>query len=269
MRKFYVSSLWFLAYIVLSCLFFLTTITSCITPKNMVYFQGDTLSPTIDTIRQNYVPIIQKNDMLSIVVGSLNPEANEIFNVASLRTAPPTGNGNNGPSVQPTGYLVSGDGSVELPLIGKVTVAGMEVQTAADSLNRRLKKYLKAPSVSVYIVNFKVSVLGEVNRPAVYTVADGKITLPEALSLAGDLTIYGKRDNVMIVREENGLRSYSRVDLTSRNIFDSPYYYLHKNDLVYVEPTKARLTGADRTYQVIPLVVSVVTAISLILFRFL
>ncbi|MCE7066124.1 polysaccharide biosynthesis/export family protein [Dyadobacter sp. CY326] len=268
MKKFYISSLWFFVYVILCSLFFLTSISSCIAPKKMVYFQGDSL-PSIDTIRQAYVPIIQKNDMLSVVVGSLNPEANEIFNMASLRSAPPTGNGNNGPSVQPAGYLVAGDGSVELPLIGKVKVAGLEVQAAADSLNRRLKKYLKAPSVSVYIINFKVSVLGEVNQPAVYTVADGKITLPEALSLAGDLTIYGKRDNVMIVREENGLRSYTRVDLTSRHIFDSPYYYLHKNDLVYVEPTKARLTGADRTYQVLPLVLSVVTAVSLILFRFL
>ncbi|WP_031527725.1 polysaccharide biosynthesis/export family protein [Dyadobacter crusticola] len=241
---------------------------SCITPKQMVYFQNSSPENTVDSIMQDYIPTIQKNDMLSITVGSLNLEANDIFNTVSQRAPSVAVNGGQATS-QPYGHLVFADGSIEMPLIGKVHVEGLELQQAADTLRRKLNKYLKAPSVAIHILNFKVSVLGEVNKPAVYTITDGKVTLPEALGLAGDLTIYGRRDNILVVREEKGKRAYTRVDLTSKAIFDSPYYYLHKDDLVYVEPAKARMTHADRAYQILPLSLSIITTVSLVLFRVL
>jgi polysaccharide export outer membrane protein len=243
---------------------------SCVSPKKIVYFQGDTLSRYVTDITHTYIPTIQKNDMLSIIVGSLSPEANEVFNAANQRASTSMSYGNGGaPSTQPFGYLVHNDGTIELPLVGKVAVEGLETEAAADTLRKRLNRYLKGPSVTIHNLNFKVSVLGEVNRPAVYNIPHEKITLPEVLSLAGDLTIYGRRENILIVREENGKREHVRVDLTSNAIFDSPYYYLHKNDLVYIEPTKARMNANSRGFQVVPIVLGIVTALSVVLFRFI
>lgn len=244
-------------------------ITSCVSPKTIVYFQGDSLKYSAQTISQNYVPTIQPNDLLSIVVGSLNNEANEVFNTPNLFTTASTNYATmgGGARTQPLGYLVDVDGTIEVPLVGKVKIGGQNTTAAAETIRLRLLTYLKEPSVIVRTLNFKVSVLGEVARPAVYVIPDEKITLPEVLSLAGDLTIYGRRNNVMIIREENGKREYARIDLTSRTIFESPYYYLHKNDVIYIEPIKARMNATDRTVQLAPLFVSIFTALSLLLIR--
>lgn len=245
-------------------------VTSCVSPKTIVYFQGDTLRYSSAPITQNYIPTIQKNDLLSVIVGSLNAEASELFNATNQLTTTSTNyGGGGGSSAQSFGYLVDVDGNIELPLVGKVKLEGLQNNQAADTLRKKLLLYLKEPSVTIRNINFKISVLGEVNRTGVYTIPTEKITLPEVLSLAGDLTIYGKRDNVMIIREESGKREYIRVDLTSRKLFDSPYYYLHKNDVVYVEPTKARMSANDRTVQILPIVLSAVSILSIVLFRFL
>ncbi|TLV02393.1 polysaccharide biosynthesis/export family protein [Dyadobacter luticola] len=242
--------------------------TSCVSPKTIVYFQGDTTKFSTSPIVQNYVPTIQKNDMLSIIVGSLNAEANEIFNAPNRYASASASYGTMATAaVQPFGYLVDSDGNIELPLIGKVKVEGLQIKVAADTLRSRLQLYLKEPSVTIRNINFKVSVLGEVRSPAVYNIPDEKITLPEVLSLAGDLTIYGRRNNVLIIREENGNRQYARVDLTSRDIFNSPYYYLHKNDVIYIEPAKVKINTTDRTLQLAPLVVSLIAALSLAFYR--
>lgn len=251
----------------LSLLLFLAVIgftTSCVSPQSIVYFQGDTLRNSSQQITQNYVPKVQPNDILSIVVGSLNAEANEVFNTPNLFTTASTNysTSGGGARVQPLGYLVDSDGSIEIPLVGKVKIGGLRTTDAADTIRIRLLNYLKEPSVIVRNLNFKVSVLGEVARPSVYVIPDEKISLPEVLSLAGDLTIYGRRNNVMIIREENGVRQYARVDLTAREVFDSPYYYIHKNDVIYVEPIKTRINATDRNAQLLPLITSIVAAVS-------
>lgn len=235
---------------------------SCVSPKSIVYFQGDTLRYSVDTIRQSYTPTIQPNDLLSVIVGSLSSEADAVFNVPNLYTTSAMNySGTGGARQQSVGYLVDSDGNIELPLVGEVHVKDLRTQDAADTLRRRLLPYLREPSVTIRSLNFKVSVLGEVNRPTVYVIPDEKITLPEVLSLAGDLTIYGRRDNITVIREENGLRQYAKVDLTSRDIFNSPYYYMHKNDMVYVEPIKARMTYTDQRIQLLPLFISIVSTI--------
>lgn len=237
--------------------------TSCVSPKSIVYFQGDTLRNSSQQVTQTYVPTIQSNDLLSVVVGSLNAEANEMFNAANNANTASTNYSTTsaGARIQPLGYLVDSDGNIEIPLIGKVKVRDLKTTVAADTIRIRLTNFLKEPSVIVRTLNFKVSVLGEVGRPAIYVIPDEKISLPEVLSLAGDLTIFGKRDNVMIIREENGVRTYARLDLTSRDVFNSPYYYLHKNDVIYVEPVKTRLAATDRRQQLVPVIASIIGGI--------
>lgn len=238
-------------------------LSSCVSPKSIVYFQGDSTRFSSQEITQQYIPKIQSNDILSIIVGSLNAEANEVFNTPNSFTTASTNYSNlGGPRVQPLGYLVDSDGNIEIPLVGRVKVGGLRTTEAADTVRVKLTNFLKEPSVIVRNLNFKVSVLGEVKTPAVYVIPDEKITLLEVVSLAGDLTIYGNRNNVMVIREENGKREYARLDLTSREIFNSPYYYLHKNDVIYVEPVKARMLDTDSRVRTVPLIVSIVGGIS-------
>lgn len=237
--------------------------TSCVSPKSIVYFQGDSVRYSSQEITQKYIPKIQPSDILSIIVGSLNTEANEVFNTPNQFTTASTNYSNTGGArIQPLGYLVDSDGQIEIPLVGKLKVAGLRTTDAADTIRVRLQSFLKEPSVIVRNLNFKVSLLGEVKLPAVYVIPDEKITLPEVLSLAGDLTIYGNRSNVMIIREENGKREYARLDLTSREVFNSPYYYLHKNDVIYVEPVKAKMLDTDSRIRTVPLIVTIVGGIS-------
>lgn len=238
--------------------------TSCVSPKSIVYFQGDSTKYYAQDVRDVYIPKIAPRDILSIVVGSLNPEANEVFNTPNTISAPSTNYSvsGGGARLQPLGYLVDIDGNIEIPLIGKLKVAGLTTTTASDTIRNRLKDFLKEPSVVVRNLNFKVSVLGEVKQPSIYVIPDEKISLPEVLSLAGDLTIYGNRSNVLVIREENGKREYARLDLTSQEIFNSPFYYLHKNDVIYVEPVKARMLDTDSRIRTIPLVVTIVGGIS-------
>jgi polysaccharide export outer membrane protein len=246
------------------------TFQSCVSTKGLVYFQGTTERFTQDSIQEVYTSTIQPNDLLSIIIGSLSPESDAIFNVpnqymTSSMSYSATASGGRSQSL---GYLVDPDGNIELPLSGKINIQGLKTQVAADTIRQRLLKYLREPTVTIRSLNFKVSVLGEVNRPAVYVIPDERITLPEVLSLAGDLTVYGRRENVTIIREENGVRQYAKINLLTREVFDSPYYYLHKNDVVYVEPVDARATYLDQRIQLAPLVISFLTAVSLILIRF-
>jgi polysaccharide export outer membrane protein len=247
-----------------TCFAIITGMTSCVSPKSIVYFQGDSTRYYSQEVTQSYVPKIQANDIISVIVGSLSSEANEIFNTPNqfTNTTINYSTTGGGARIQPLGYLVDSDGSIEIPLVGKLKVAGLRTTEAADTIRTRLQSFLKEPSVIVRNLNFKVSVLGEVKIPAIYVIPDEKITLPEVLSLAGDLTIYGNRSNVMVIREEKGKREYARLDLTSRTIFDSPYYYLHKNDVIYVEPVKAKMLDTDSRVRTVPLIVTIIGGIS-------
>ena len=239
---------------------------SCISPKNIVYFQGDTLRYSSEAIKQTYTPTIQPGDLLSIVVGSLSPESDAIFNVPNQFTTTSMNYSSTGAGrSQSLGYLVDSEGNIEMPLVGKIRLQDLRTQAAADTVRKRLLAFLREPTVTVRSLNFKVSILGEVARPAVYVIPDEKVTLPELIGLAGDLTIYGRRDNILLIREENGKREYVRLSLASRDLFDSPYYYLHKNDVVYVEPVKARMNLADSRIQFMPLYVSIITTIGFVL----
>jgi polysaccharide biosynthesis/export protein len=241
---------------------------SCASPKQLVYFQGTTAQDDTVAIAQAYVPTIRTGDLLAVQVSSLNAEASAYFNPASATEAPTL------PNTTPanmlprnTGYLVDADGSIKLPLVGKVIVANLSNAAASDLITRQLTRFLKEPTVTVRNLNFRISVLGEVARPSLFTIPNEQITLPEALGLAGDLTIYGRRDNVLVIREEGGKRVFSRLDLTRRDAFRSPYYALHPNDVVYVEPGRARVTSVNQVYVLAPLVTGILSLIAIIATR--
>src|SRR5690606_7705059 len=141
-------------------------------------------------------------------------------------------------------YLVDSEGNIEFPVLGTIKVAGKTKEQLVNELKEKISRYVINPIVNLRIMNYQIAVQGEVNRPNVFKIDSERITLPEALTMAGDLTIYGKRDNILIIREDNGKKITQRVDLTSSDFINSEYYYLKQNDIVYVEPNKVRVNSA-------------------------
>lgn len=245
------------------------TVSSCVSQKKISYFQVSQAEKDIQSIEDDhkYMAKLQPGDILSILVGSLSAEASELFNpylptvtgVASQQTTQST-------SPNPaTGYLVNQQGIITIPLIGKLYVSGLTTEQVTDIITEKLNKYLEQPTVNVRILNFKISILGEVNRPAVYTIPNEEITLPEAIAMAGDLTIYGKRNNVMLIRKINGKREFNRIDLTKRDLFNSPFYHLQDNDVLYVEPTKTKISSGDRLVQLAPVILSSISVLAVLI----
>jgi len=237
----------------LVCSLFLAA--SCVSTKKSVYF-ADQQDQVIASTLNIPEPIIQNNDLLSISVSSLNPQASAIFNTPNLSNTSTTTS--TGIPVQTGGYLVNTDGTIQFPILGALKAAGLTENQLRSQIVKSLtdKKLLVDPIVTVRHLNFKVTVLGEVAHPTVINVPNEKITMLEALGLAGDITIYGKRDNVMLIREEEGKKTIKRLNLNSSELLNSPYYYLRSNDIVYVEPNKARVAGSSRSTQILPIVLS-------------
>lgn len=212
----------------------LLLLVSCATPKNMIYFV-DAENIAQEPIKQDYINKIQKDDLLSITVGSKTPELAIPFNpVTNLNVATPK------TLAETDGYLVNSEGYITFPILGKIEVAGLTYSELASLIEKLIIEggYINDPIVTVKLLNYKISVLGEVKMPGVQDIKTERVTIFEALSMAGDLTIYGQRDNVSIIREENGARTIAYVDLTTSDIFNSPYYYLRPNDVIYIEPNK-------------------------------
>lgn len=242
-------------------LFILIMGSSCTSTRKIAYFEN--LKDTSFISRLDATDfIIQNNDILSISISSLNAEASAIFNMGN--------NFASGSSAQSSGYLVNSDGNIQLPILGNIKATGLTKKQLKDTITNSLleKKLLLDPIVNIRNLNFKVTVLGEVAHPTVVTAPTEKISMLEALGLAGDLTIYGKRENLLLIREVNGKKQVRRVDLTSKNFFLSPYYYLQPNDVVYVEPNKTKITNASLTRQLLPTIISAVSVIVLAIYRF-
>jgi polysaccharide export outer membrane protein len=239
------------------CILFLILVSvSCTNTRKATYFSGQQTGSFQPPAMPK--PVIQNNDLLSITVSSLNPEASAIFN-----TPGGANNNTNNSVVTPTttaatGYLVDGEGNIQFPFLGTVKAAGMTKEDLKDKLTKTLveKKLLVDPIIAVRFLNFKVTVLGEVAHPTVVTVPSESITLLEALGLAGDLTIYAQRDNVLVIRDEDGKKLTHRLNLNSTELFSSPYYYLRSNDVVYVEPNKAKVASTSRSQMWIPIILS-------------
>ena len=232
----------------------------CVSTKDITYFQGiDKMEP--DSIKNSFTAVIKTGDILSINVVSLSPEANQFFSFQQDKNQGNT-------SSKSIGYLVDAEGQIQMPLIGKIKISGLTTTIAADSVRNRLEKYLERPTVLMRYENYRITILGEVARPGIHIVQNEKISILEALGMAGDITIYGKRKNVMVIREDNGKRTVTRLDLTSPDVFNSPCFYLQSSDLVYVDPGKGKVAMSDNFYRVVPLVFSSITFLFLISGRF-
>lgn len=216
-------------------------LASCKTYKNINYIQ-DVQVNTTESIAENQGIRIQPKDMLSIVVSSKTPELAMAFNlpVVSYQAGSEVVSG--GGTLRLLGYVVDNDGNIDFPLLGKIQVAGLTRWQLQELIKQQIVNagLMKELVVTVEFMNFKVSIMGEVNAPGSYTINGDKVTILEALSMAKDLTIFGKRDGVYVIREENGKRTTYNVDLRSVDLFNSPAYYLRQNDVVYVEPNKVR-----------------------------
>jgi polysaccharide export outer membrane protein len=217
----------------------------CASPREVLYLQDvDPLKQ--QTISQNYEMIIHRDDLLAIMVNSKDPDLAMPFNMPLTTYQLGTTGGSYGVQ-RVLGYLVDAEGNIDFPIMGKIKAEGLTRLQLTNQLKNRLIKeeLIKDPIVTIQFMNFKVSVMGEVARPGTFTINGDRITLLEALSLAGDLTIYGKRDRVAVIRERDGQRMTLFHDLRSADVFDSPCYYLQQNDIVYVEPNKARIGQSE------------------------
>lgn len=245
---------------------FVLFLFSCKSREEVVYYQN--IDGLANKEKSNSYEIkIQPDDLLMIIVSADDPETAIPFNLSTISVASTYSlNAMRGQEVMQS-YLVSADGFIDFPVLGKLKLAGLTRSEVLQLFQDKISKYIKNPIINLRIMNFKVSVQGEVTLPGTYNVASERITLIEALTLAKDLTIYGKRDNILIIREIDGVKSYNRVDITKADFINSPFYYLAQNDVVYVEPNKVRINGAAvgaNTGVIISITSLVITLITLI-----
>lgn len=243
------------------CLIFCTfLLSSCASVKDIAYFQNKSIDHP-EKIDKHAGIVIQPKDMLSIVVSSRNPELVTMFNlpVVSYQAGSETVSG---AGVQRLlGYVVDNAGCIDFPVLGILNVAGMTRWDLSEMIKNKLVKdgLLSDAVVTVEFMNFKVSVLGEVNSPGTYTIEGDKVTVLQAISLARDLTIFGMRENVSVIRERDGERTIYQINLCDVSLFKSPAYYLQQNDIIYVEPNKERSrqsTTDDKTLRMTSILVS-------------
>lgn len=219
---------------------------SCASREKLQYYQGIEQAIKQDTLTYN--PILKQDDLLLIIVTAPNPEAVVNFNLATYGVI---GDGTSfgspdraGTQLRYQSYLIDNQGNIEFPILGSIKLAGLKRSEALNVLKEKLKPYVNDPGVNLRILNYKVTVQGEVVRPGTYTTNSERFTLPEALAMAGDLTIFGKRENILIIREINGKKTYNFVNLTNADFINSPFYYLSQNDIVYVEPNQTKINSS-------------------------
>lgn len=209
-----------------------TSLFSCATKKEILYFQ-DSENLNLKEIDRAFEPIIEPNDILYITVSSLDADVTKPFKRNSGGEGASAGSNN----LELQGYLVDSKGDIRFPVLGSIPVMGKTRGALEQELKASLSEYITDVVVDVRIINFKVTVIGEVSNPGVFRIENERVTLPEALALAGDLTVDGKRKEITVIREENGIRKVAKIDFTSTALFSSPFYFLKQNDIVYVEPS--------------------------------
>ena len=228
---------------------------SCTHKKNMIYFQGKLGNAEMNKSNN---PLLKSDDLLSITVLGIDEQAIKPFNLPLANN-----NQNNGGYAQgapsPTGYLIDSEGNIDFPVIGKIKLSGLTRSAAIDILKEQLKPYLNNPTILIRILNYKITVLGEVRNPGTFTIPNERITLLEAIGIAGDLQITGVRKNVLVIRDSEGKKTETRVDLTTNELFSSPVYYLQQNDVVYVEPNRAKVNSSVVNTANVSLVISVIS----------
>lgn len=221
-------------------IFVMVLFASCSSSEKFALLQN--VAQNSDAKTADFQAVLQPDDLLMIVISTENPLISQPYNLNAISVVTNTENAS--AQQRQLSYQIDQDGFIQMPNLGAVHAAGKTRNELVDSIKQLLVGKISNPIITVRILNFKVSVQGEVNRPGTFPIATERITLLEALSMAGDLTIYGKRDNILIIREENGVKRYQKVDITKGDFVNSPYYYLSQNDVIYVEPNKTRVNSS-------------------------
>ena len=217
------------------------SLSSCASKKDIIYFQSKNNS--VNSIANYANENIKANDILNISVSAL-----DITSITPFLKEKLMSKDMNQSLID--GYTVNSDGKINLPLIGNVKVSGQTTNQASETIQNLLSKSIIDPIVNIRLLNYKVTVLGEVNQPGTFNIYDPKITIIQALGLAGDITIYGKKNKIKLTREINGNSITTHIDLTNANFFSSDFYYLRKNDVIYVEPTFAKIKNSGYIGQI-------------------
>lgn len=217
--------------------------SGCATKDEIVYFEN-VQSVEGQQNLLNYEPIIQTNDVLRINVSSssINEEIVKPFQMPGQNQQGGSSGGGQASSLM--GYLVDPEGFIQFPVIGQIEVTGLRISEVRNKLEKEIEVYVKDPIIDVRIMNFSITVLGEVNSPGRIQIPDGRVSMPELMAMVGDISYDGKRENITIIREENGIKSVGTIDMTETDLFNSPYFYLKQNDIVYVEPSYRAVKSA-------------------------
>ena len=240
-------------------IFIFLTVSSCSSRRNLVYFSDLSDKAEItDKIVNDIEPRIQVADILDIAVNTLSAESNSLF------ASNPSRQGTVNSYHERDGYKVDKNGYVNFPVTGSVKLAGMTIEEAQRTLAKEINKYVKDPIVNIKYLNFRVTVIGEVNRPETFNITNERINLLEALGRAGDMTPYGKRENVLVIRENGDERIMVRMDLNKKDILNSPYFYLKQNDVVYVEADKTKEKIFSNSNRLMPVWLTAISSITVI-----
>lgn len=215
-------------------------LTSCVSREKIVNYQDIDIN---NITLKNFETVIKPDDLLMILVSAQDPVAVQPYNLTTNMSVDPTNQAGSGQRQQQL-YLVNQQGFIEFPGLGSISVGNKSKDQIVQELQTKISKFVKDPIVNLRIMNYKISVQGEVRKPGTHTITSERITLPEALSLSGDLTVYGRRENILVLREDNGELKHHRVDLTKSDFINSDFYYLKQNDIIYVEPNKVAINSS-------------------------
>jgi polysaccharide export outer membrane protein len=231
------------------CLF----LTSCVDARKISYFRDipDTTSKVILHLPTYKSPVIKKDDLIFISIQTIDPAITKLLNAGNVSSFSMSNNSNvnSGSSLSNnTGYLVDENGEVEIPIVGKIKISELTTAEAKNLIKKSSENFFKDATVDVRFANFQITVIGEVNKPSNFIVPNERITLLEAIGMAGDLTVYGKRNNILLIRhgeDDDRSKTAVRLNLNSKSLFSSPYYYLRPKDIIYVETNKSKVASTD------------------------
>lgn len=240
---------------------------SCNTSKKLteqsIYFKNISDS-MLQKAALEYEPILQKGDILSIVVITPNENSSKLFNRPNTTETSVSSDGTAG-GQRGGGYLVDEKGNISIPYLGYVTAAGRTRMQLTDTLTTQLRRYIDSANVTVRLTNYRITILGEVAKPGTFVIPNERVTILDAIGLAGDLTVYGKRNNIRVIRQTEEGKQTGTIDINSGDIFGSPYYFLRQNDIVYVEMNERKIPSTDQTtYRSLGIILGVVSALGVI-----
>jgi polysaccharide export outer membrane protein len=241
---------------------------SCRSPKKItqqsIYFK-EISDSMLQKAAAAYEPVLQKGDILSIVVVTPNENSTKLFNKPNASQGEVNTDGTGSSGTGASGYLIDEKGDISIPYLGRVKAAGLTRSQLTGSLEDRLKQYIDSANVTVRLSNYRITVLGEVAKPGTYIIPSERVTIIDAIGLAGDLTIYGKRNNIRVIRQTDTEKQTGTLDINKGDIFNSPFYYLRQNDIVYVEMNNSKIINSDASgLRTFGIVLSLISALGVV-----